>query len=171
MRCWLSHETVWVKSYGGCHIIQGPSHARVRSRVSSCGTCGGHSDTGTSFSPKYFGFPLSVPFHLCSITRKILIFITGCHNKPQDCGASVASAAGPFTTKKKYPSHDMALAGLSKNHEKYWIRRVCGPSKTYPGPTRYKSERPTTERTRWSVWRVCWAEETWIWDITQRRTD
>jgi hypothetical protein len=29
------------------------------------------------------------------------IFITGLHNKPQGCGASVASAAGPFTTKKK----------------------------------------------------------------------
>jgi hypothetical protein len=27
--------------------------------------------------------------------------ITGLHNKPQGCGASVASAAGPFTTKKK----------------------------------------------------------------------
>jgi hypothetical protein len=24
------------------------------------------------------------------------------HNKPQVCGASVASAAGPFTTKKKF---------------------------------------------------------------------
>jgi hypothetical protein len=27
----------------------------------------------------------------------ILIIITGLHNKPQGCGASVASAAGPFT--------------------------------------------------------------------------
>jgi hypothetical protein len=32
--------------------------------------------------------------------RKKLIIITGLHNKPQGCGASVASAAGPFTTKK-----------------------------------------------------------------------
>jgi hypothetical protein len=31
----------------------------------------------------------------------IVIFITGLRNKPQGCGASVASAAGPFTTKKK----------------------------------------------------------------------
>jgi hypothetical protein len=31
----------------------------------------------------------------------IIIFITGLHKKPQGCGASVASAAGPFTTKKK----------------------------------------------------------------------
>jgi hypothetical protein len=33
--------------------------------------------------------------------RKKLIFITRLHNKPSGCGASVASAAGPFTTKKK----------------------------------------------------------------------
>jgi hypothetical protein len=61
--------------------------------------------------PEYFGFPLSVSFHRCSITRKnetfsitwknkkkliFLIFITGLHNKPQGCGASAASAAGPF---------------------------------------------------------------------------
>jgi hypothetical protein len=56
-------------------------------------------------SPQYFGFPLSISFHWCSITwknekKKLIIFITGLHNKPQGCGASVASAAGPFTTKK-----------------------------------------------------------------------
>jgi hypothetical protein len=33
--------------------------------------------------------------------KPLIICITGLHNKPQDCGASVASAAGPFTTKKK----------------------------------------------------------------------
>jgi hypothetical protein len=32
----------------------------------------------------------------------IITFIIGLHNKPQGCGASVASAAGPFTTKKKW---------------------------------------------------------------------
>jgi hypothetical protein len=31
--------------------------------------------------------------------KKLIIFITGLHNKPQGCGASVASAAGPFTKK------------------------------------------------------------------------
>jgi hypothetical protein len=31
----------------------------------------------------------------------IVIFITGLHKKPQDCGASVASAAGSFCTLKK----------------------------------------------------------------------
>jgi hypothetical protein len=33
--------------------------------------------------------------------KELMIFITGLYNKPQGCGASVASAAGPFTTKKK----------------------------------------------------------------------
>jgi hypothetical protein len=28
--------------------------------------------------------------------KKLIIFVTGFHNKPQGCGASVASAAGPF---------------------------------------------------------------------------
>jgi hypothetical protein len=32
--------------------------------------------------------------------KKLIIFITGLHNKPDDCGASVASAAGPFSIKK-----------------------------------------------------------------------
>jgi hypothetical protein len=31
--------------------------------------------------------------------KKLIIFITGLHNKPQGCDASVASAAGPFTTR------------------------------------------------------------------------
>jgi hypothetical protein len=55
------------------------------------------------FFPEYFGFSLSISFHRGSITRenrkKLFVFITGLHNKPQGCGASVASAAGPFTKK------------------------------------------------------------------------
>jgi hypothetical protein len=47
---------------------------------------------------------MSVSFHQCSIAwengKKLITFITGLHNKPQGCGASVASAVGPFTTKK-----------------------------------------------------------------------
>jgi hypothetical protein len=59
---------------------------------------------GDTFFSEYFGFALSVSFHRCSITRqnlKKLIVITRLHNKPQGCGASVASAVGPFTIKIK----------------------------------------------------------------------
>jgi hypothetical protein len=53
------------------------------------------------FFLEYFGFTLSVSVHRCSITwkneKKLIIFI----NKPLGCGASVAYAAGPFTTKEK----------------------------------------------------------------------
>jgi hypothetical protein len=58
---------------------------------------------------EFFGFPLSVSFHRCSIKmekqkKNLIIFIffnTGCTISLQGCGASVASAAGPFTTKNK----------------------------------------------------------------------
>jgi hypothetical protein len=75
------------------------AEAWVRSRVSPCGICGGQSGKGTGFPPEYCGFVLPISIHRCSITRKnekTLIFITGLHNKPQGCGASVASAAGPL---------------------------------------------------------------------------
>jgi hypothetical protein len=38
----------------------------------------------------------------------LFIFITGLHHKPYGCGASVASAAGPFSTKKDSMSHGTA---------------------------------------------------------------
>jgi hypothetical protein len=56
--------------------------------------------------PEYFGFPQSISFHRCSVTRKnekqLIIFIKGLHNKPQGCGASVACAVGPFIIKKGF---------------------------------------------------------------------
>jgi hypothetical protein len=80
------------------------AEARVRSRVIPCGICGVKSDTETGFIHEYFGFPLSILFHRCFFTKKtkkLIIFITGLHNKPQGCGASVTSAAGPLNTHKK----------------------------------------------------------------------
>jgi hypothetical protein len=49
------------------------------------------------FSPVNFIPPV---LHYYEKHKKIIIFIfiTGLHSKPQGCGASVASAAGPFTT-------------------------------------------------------------------------
>jgi hypothetical protein len=49
-------------------------------------------------SPVSFIAPV---FHYTEkLKKKLIIFITGLHNKLQGCGASVASTAGPFTTKK-----------------------------------------------------------------------
>jgi hypothetical protein len=57
------------------------AEATVLSRVSPFGICGGQSDTGTGFPPEYFGFPCQ--FHSTGRkTKKLIIFITGLHNKP-----------------------------------------------------------------------------------------
>ena len=42
----------------------------VQSQNSSCGVCGGQSDTGTGF---FFDFAVSVLFHQCSTLRVISI--------------------------------------------------------------------------------------------------
>jgi hypothetical protein len=55
------------------------------------------------FFLEYFSFPLSISFHRCSITRKNEK--KGLHNKPQGRGASVTSAAGPLSQKKKRQLH------------------------------------------------------------------
>jgi hypothetical protein len=44
------------------------------------------------------GAPLLGKGQKIIITIIIVIFITGLHKKPQGCGESVASVAGPFTT-------------------------------------------------------------------------
>jgi hypothetical protein len=77
--------------------------AQVRSPVSPCGICDGRIGSGTGFSATISVF--SCQFHtigapLHGTTKKLIIFITGLHNMSQGCGASVPSAAGPFTTKR-----------------------------------------------------------------------
>jgi hypothetical protein len=44
-------------------------------------------------------FDSTGPILLGKGQKIIIIFITGLHKKPESCGALVASAAGPFTTK------------------------------------------------------------------------
>jgi hypothetical protein len=39
--------------------------------------------------------------HYREKVKKLIIFIIGLHNKPQGCGASIASAAGSFSTKRR----------------------------------------------------------------------
>jgi hypothetical protein len=72
------------------------------------------------FFPEYFGFSLSISFHRCSITRTnektLIIFTTVLHNKPQGCGASVASAAGPFTKKNSPITLRSSLVDVTTQH-------------------------------------------------------
>jgi hypothetical protein len=49
------------------------------------------------FSPVSFIPPV---LHYRGKRKKLIVFTTGLHNKPQGCGVSVASAVGPFTTEK-----------------------------------------------------------------------
>jgi hypothetical protein len=72
------------------------------------------------FFPEYFGFPCQ--FHSTSAPllgkkKKLIIIITGLHNKPEGCGASLTSAAGPFT-KKKRDSGVLRMSGC--NSESFW---------------------------------------------------
>jgi hypothetical protein len=76
------------------------AEARVRSRVSPYGICGVKVALGQVFPRVLLFFPVSfIPPVLHYTKKKLIIFITGLHNKPQGCGAPIASAAGPFTTK------------------------------------------------------------------------
>jgi hypothetical protein len=64
---------------------------------------------GQVFFPQILWFSLGncIPpvLHYTEKRKKLIIFlfifITGLHNKPEGCGESVASAAGPFTKKKR----------------------------------------------------------------------
>jgi hypothetical protein len=63
--------------------------------------------------------------------KKLIIFlftfITGLHNKPQGCGAPVASAAGPFSTKKNIAVRMSSSARAVKftKSQKAHLHSVC----------------------------------------------
>jgi hypothetical protein len=58
---------------------------------------------GQDFSRALRFYPVNfIPLvlHYTENGKKLIVFITGLHNKLQGCGAFVASAAGPFSTKQ-----------------------------------------------------------------------
>jgi hypothetical protein len=129
------------------------AEAQVRSRISPCGICRVQSGIGTGFSPEFFGFPLSISFHRCSITRTR----TKNNNHHHHRHHRVAQEAswlprGPTPLKKKYQKgkgkaicvRSMKVCGgrggiapliLNLGTRWRWVDSFIFPVEPYPIPT------------------------------------
>jgi hypothetical protein len=77
--------------------------------------------------------------HYTEKRRKLIIFITGLHKKPQGCGASVASAAGPspqagagggdIINTNQCSDRDWNRTPTEYMHEALWLKLISSVSK------------------------------------------
>jgi hypothetical protein len=69
------------------------------------------------FSPVSLIPPL---LHYTGKGKKLIIFTTGLHNKPQGCGASIAPATGYFTKKREREKREKKKEKKRKKRKKRW---------------------------------------------------
>jgi hypothetical protein len=118
------------------------------------------------FFSEYFGFSLSFSFHRWSITRRneknLIIFITGLHNKPPVCGASVASAAGPFTTKTCIPFSCFYVRNTGWDFVRVTLYQVRNKIVWIPMNTQNEGRQVIQKNAKTISWHVVF--RTWEWD-------